>query len=490
VEGRWHIGLSVEKGTRVEFSDLKRPIGPVFPNCHQIHVDVVAGVMLIALPPHLRRTIGVALACKDCAMSVLHVKYLMIGGGLASSTAAQAIRERDPHGSVMVIGQEINRPYHRPPLSKDYLRRETPRDKLGTTEQDWFTANNVELRTGRRVARLATSRNTVTLDNAEEIVFDRLLLATGATPAPLMIPGADLPNVFYVRTIEDVDRLHHAIDKAKNEGQPHPRGRGRAAVIGGGFLGVELAASLTQLGLGVDLIVGSEFPWHKFAGESTGKFLVHYLEKHGVKVHVGQRPQRLDGDGRVQRVVISESLTIPCDFVVPAVGITIPRDLLRGTPIAAEKAILVDDHCRTNVPDIFAAGDCAAVYDPLFGKHRILDHWDNAQVTGKIAGANMAGADVAYNAVNYFFSDVFTLSISAWGEARQVDRRLIRGTPNVDSPDFIEIGIAADGRIAQVLAVGHTGEDDDLRALVARRLQVDGNSERLRDPSILLKEFV
>lgn len=423
-------------------------------------------------------------------MSTQHVKYLLIGGGLASSSAAQAIRERDAKGSLMIVGQEINRPYHRPPLSKDYLRRESNRDALGTVEANWFVEHDVILRTGTRAARLDAGRNTVTLDNAEEIVFDRLLIATGAAPAPLTIPGAQLPNVYYVRTIEDIDRLHHAIDKAKKEGQPHARGRGRAAVIGGGFLGVELAASLTMMGLAVDLVVGSDYPWHKFAGESTGKFLTHYLQNHGVTVHTGQKPLRLEGDGRVQRVVLSETKSIPCDFVIPAVGITIPRELLRGTPIAAEKAILVDDHCRANLPDIYAAGDCAAVYDPLFGKHRILDHWDNAQVTGKIAGANMAGEDVAYQSANYFFSDVFTLSISAWGEARQVDRRVIRGTPNVDAPDFVEIGIAADGRIAQVIAIGHTGEDDQLRELVATRLKVDGNTERLKDPSIPIKDIL
>ena len=422
-------------------------------------------------------------------MSIQHVKYLLIGGGLASSSAAQAIRERDSHGALMIVGQEINRPYHRPPLSKDYLRRESSREALGALEANWFTEHDVILRTGRRAARLDTGRNAVTLDNAEEIVFDRLLIATGAAPAPLTIPGSHLPNVFYVRTIEDIERLHHAIDKAKAEGQPHARGRGRAAIIGGGFLGVELAASLTTMGLAVDLISGSAHPWHKFAGESTGNFLTHYLQNHGVTVHSGHRPTRLDGDGRVQRVVLSESQTIPCDFVIPAVGITIPRDLLRGTPIAAEKAILVDDHCRTNLPNIYAAGDCAAVFDPRFGKHRILDHWDNAQVTGKLAGANMAGDDIAYTAVNYFFSDVFTLSISAWGEAKQVDRRLIRGTPNVDAPDFIEIGVAIDGRIAQVIAIGHPNEDDALRDLVAKRLQIAGNEERIKDPAAPLSSF-
>ncbi len=416
-------------------------------------------------------------------MSNLHVKYLLVGGGLASSAAAQAIRSLDHEGSVLLVGQEINRPYHRPPLSKQYLRREKPHDDLFTVSADWYEKNRVELRTGRRASHLDTPRKAVTLNNGEEVSFDRMLLATGASPLPLDAPGSHLPNLFYLRTLEDADRLHNAVEKAKREGRAHAAGRGRATVIGGGVLGVELAASLTQLGLGVDLLVARAHPWDKFAGESTGRFLELYLQQHGVKVHVNTRTRQIDGDGRVQRVVTLDGTTIDCDFAVAAVGAVANKELLRGTPVAAGKAILVDDHCRTSEPDIYAAGDCAAVFDPLFGKHRILDHWDHANVTGTLAGRNMAGANDSYRATNYFFSDVFNLSISAWGEARAVDRRLIRGTPNIDSPDFVEIGIAADGRIAQVIAVGHSGEDDLLRELVARRARVDGDEESLKDPS-------
>src|SRR5262245_8115665 len=210
-------------------------------------------------------------------MNKTHVKYLLAGGGLAAGSAAEAIRARDPQGSILLVGQEVNRPYHRPPLSKEYLRREVPRSKLVVEPVGWFDQHAIQLRTGRRVAHLETTRHAAILDNGEEVNFDALLIATGASPKPLTIPGADLPNVYMLRTIEDVDRLHHAIDKAKNEGQRHDRGRGRAAVIGGGVLGVEVAASLTQCGISVDLIVSRDWPWSKFAGEGTGKFLTRFL---------------------------------------------------------------------------------------------------------------------------------------------------------------------------------------------------------------------
>lgn len=423
-------------------------------------------------------------------MNNLHVKYLLVGGGLASSSAADAIRQRDHEGSVLLVAQEVTRPYHRPPLSKEFLRRQKSRAELFTHEPGWFEKHHVELRTGRRVAHLDVARMAAVLDDAKEVSFDRLLLATGATPAPLQIPGSRLPNLFYLRTLDDCELLHHAIDKAKREGRPHERGRGKVAIIGGGVLGVELAASLSQMGLSVDLLLSRAHPWNKFAGEATGRFASLYLQKRGVRVHPHSSPRRLEGDGRVQRVELPDQSTIECDFSIAAVGAAPNRDLLHGTPIAAGRAILTDEYCRTSVPGIYAAGDCAAVFDPLFGKHRVLDHWDNAVVTGALAGRNMAGANEPYSAVNNFFSDVFEVSLNAWGDSRHIDRRLLRGAPNVDAPDFVEFGVAADGRIVQVLSLGHQGEDEVLRDLVGKRVRVNGNEEMLKDPASDLRELI
>ncbi|MGH7213478.1 MAG: NAD(P)/FAD-dependent oxidoreductase [Tepidisphaeraceae bacterium] len=423
-------------------------------------------------------------------MNHLHVKYLLAGGGLAASSAALAIRKLDAEGSILLIGQEAVRPYHRPPLSKQFLRREQGQEELFAAPPGQYSKLQIDLRTGRRVAHLDTPRRAVMLDDGQEVAYDKLLIATGASPRHLTIPGNHWPNVFYLRTIADTERLQHTIDQVKKEGRPHANGRGRGTVIGGGVLGVEVAASLTQLGLGVDLVIAPAHPWEKFAGEATGRFVAKYLENRGVTIHANARPQKLEGDGRAQRVLLDNDWQIECDFVVAAVGAVANMQLLRGTPIAAEKAILVDDACRTNIEDIYAAGDVAAVFDPLFGKHRILDHWDNAQVTGTLAGRNMAGAGEHYDTVNLFFTDVFELSANIWGEARFVDRRLVRGTPNLDAPDFVEIGVGADGRVAQVIAVGHTGEDEALKDLVRRRVQTAEKEEALKDPARPLSEFL
>ena len=431
-------------------------------------------------------------------MSNLHVKYLLIGGGLASSAAAQAIRAADQQGSVLLIGQEINRPYRRTRLTNDYLLRHLGRDSLHTLPAQWFERNGVALRTGRRVSHIDTARQAVTLDSGEEISYDRALLATGALPRQLEIPGSRLPNLFYLRTVEDADRIHNAVEKARREGRAHDKGRGRVAVIGGGTLGVELAATFRRLNLAVDLAVAQDGPWHRFAGVNAGRLLAAHLQKHGVAVHLGAPAIRLEGDGRVQRIVLGDGQTLACDFAVAAVGAVANRELLRGTPIAAGKSILVDEHCRTNVPSVYAAGDCAAVFDPRFGKHRGQAQWDEAEVTGALAGANMAGVERRYDSIGEFSATVFGLSARAWGEARLIDRRIVRGSAagaagsaGADTPHLIEFGVAADGRIAHVLALGATEEDTTLlRRLVSERKQIDGNEEAFKEPSTPLAELL
>jgi 3-phenylpropionate/trans-cinnamate dioxygenase ferredoxin reductase subunit len=427
-------------------------------------------------------------------MNKHHVKYLLVGGGVASSSAAQAIRQRDHDGEVLLVTQESTRPYHRPPLSKEALRTRQPRTAFFTHAPGWFADHNIELRTGRRAAHLDTARQAVILDDGKEISFDRLLIATGAIPKHLTIPGHDLPSLHYLRTFDDLERLHHAIDKAKAEGRPHTRGgstsRGRVAVIGAGVLGVELAASLTQMGLEVDLLVKDEHPWSRFAGETTARWASRYLELHNVALHPRGAPLRLEGDGRVQRVILPDQSVLPCDFAVAAVGALANKELLRGTPIAAEKAILTDAYCQTSVPGIYAAGDCAALFDPLFGKHRILDHFDSATSVGALAGRNMTGANEVYDDVSSFWSDLFDVTLQAWGESRHVHHRLVRGNPSPESPDFIEFGLTADNRISQVVAVNHPADHETLRALVKQRANISTREELLKDPSSDLRDLL
>jgi 3-phenylpropionate/trans-cinnamate dioxygenase ferredoxin reductase subunit len=409
---------------------------------------------------------------------------------VASAAAAAAIRQLDDEGDLLLVGQEINRPYRRPPLSGEFLRGQMPREQLFTHPADWFDRHKVQLRTGRRASHLDTARNCVTLDSGEDISFDRLLIATGGAPAPLGASGAQLPNLFYLRTLEDAERLQHAMDKARREGRPHPHGRGRCVIAGGGPLGLELAGSMAQCGMHVDLALAGDYPFDEFVGEATGRCLLRLLEKRDIRTYPRGSVTRLEGDGRVQRAVLADGTALDCDFAVAAVGLAITKDLLRGTPIAAEKAILVDEHCQTSVANIYAAGDCAAVRDPLFGKHRMMHPWETAELTGRLAGTNMAGGEAQFDAVTHFRQHVLHLDIDIWGEPRRVERRIIRGTTSGESPRFIEFGIAADGRIAQVVAVGDGEDAATLAQMVRRRLAVGADQDRLSDPSIPLTQMM
>ena len=422
-----------------------------------------------------------------------HVKYLLVGGGTAGAAAAVAIRDLDRAGAVLVVGQEPTRPYHRSPLSKGYLLHPGTTD-LFTLPAGWFAEHNVELRTGRRASHLDTARQAVTLDNGQEVSYDALLLATGAAAVRLDLPGANLPNLFTVRTLADVERLRHAIDVAKATGRTHPRGRGRVAVIGGGLLGVELAGTLSQADLAVHLIVGSGLPWRSFAGEAAGTHVARHLESHGIDVAVACKAVALEGDGRVQRVRLSDGRTIPCDLAIAAVGSTPNRELVRNTPLRAETALLVDEGCRTSDPHVWAAGDCAAVFDARFGKHRVVDHWDHAVVTGTIAGTNMAGGRRTYDVVSPFTTTALGLTAMVFGDPKRVARRVVRGSATGDATGegsgFAEIGIAADGRVAQTLAIGPGHDVEGLRQVVANRAQVASREEELKNLAVPLAAFV
>lgn len=415
-------------------------------------------------------------------MERIHVKYMLVGGGIASSACAEAIRELDKSESILLVAQEISRPYDRGPLSKSYLRRETEKRDLVAQQVGWFAQNNVELRTGRRVTQIDVPRGAVLLDNGDEVFYDNLLLATGTIPKPIGVGGSTLPNTFYLKTIADADRLHHAIEISRSVGH------NRACVVGAGLLGVEVAASLATVGMNVDLIQAYDTPWPKIVGEQTGAFISRRLRASGVKIHANTRAVRLDGDGRVQRVILSDDSIVPTDFVVAAVGAHVNRELLRSTPIAAETSILVDERGRTNIPNVYAAGDCSAIFDPMFGKHRAATHWDHARQTGRICGINMAGGVAKYDSVTHFTTEVAGLIVHVWGEGRFVNHRLIRGNALNDDGNFAEIGIAADGRIAQVIAVGRDNEHCRYRDLVRNRFDVNGFEEAFKNPASPIPE--
>ena len=421
----------------------------------------------------------------------LHVKYLLVGGGLAASAAAEAIRDRDAAGSMLVAGQEILRPYHRPPLSKTFLRGELAKGDLLAQPVGWFPQHGTQLVTGRRATTLDAGRQRVGFDDGSTVQYDELLLAFGGMVAPLEIPGAGLPGLYYLRTLGDAESLVARAKTAVIEGRPQPNGRGRAVVIGGGTLGVETAASLRQRGLWVDLVMKDQRPWQNAAGETAGRWIASLLESEGVNVHANNPPAKLLGDGRVQRVELAGGETLQCDFAVACVGMRVDRRLLGNTSISVAAAVMCDAYGRAGadggVSHVWAAGDCAAIFDRRFGKNLPGGHWDVARLAGRLVGGNMAAAAagealVAWDELPGVHSEIFGRDVYAWGAARLIDRRLVRGGGSA----FAEIGVDLQGEICHVLVVGRDGEHAALRNLVRDRASVEGREENLRDPEIAL----
>lgn len=417
-----------------------------------------------------------------------HVHYLLLGGGVSAGEAAVAIRKLDRKNSAMMVTSESVRPYRRHQLSREYLRREIGREAMMTLPADWFSSQNVTLRTGRRASQIDVERHLVNLDNDEQILFDRLLIATGTVAKHLTIPGANLPGVHYLRTLDDADRLLNTIESAKLQGRFHDlvdaragqRLRGRAVVIGANMLGVEVASSLRQTGIHVELVARHAHVWHQFAGETVGRFVGRTLSDAGIVVHENEMATGIEGDGRVQRIVLSSGKTVDADFVVACVGIEHNRDILRGTPVAAERTILVDEHCRTSAENVWASGDCCSVFDQHFGKHTPITRWEHAIYTGEIAGANMAGLPATYDKIPANVTRWLGRSATGFGESRFVDHRIVR---QIDSDRFVEFGIAKDGRLAQILVVGEVNELlPNAQSLVESRVNLAGQEEVLRDP--------
>lgn len=307
------------------------------------------------------------------------IAYLIIGGGLAGAKAAEALRQEGAKGRIVLLSADADRPYHRPPLSKDFLRGETPREDVFVHPADWAVEHDVDVRLECAVEHLSVADQTATLAGGETLSFNALLLATGASPRALEIPGADLPDVRYLRSLRDSEAIRRAAE-----------GKQRAVLIGGGFIATELAASLRQLGLETALVTRQAVLWEHLFGAAAAQVFQRTLAGHGVELINGDEAARIEGNRRAERVITSAGRTLDADLVVAGVGVTPETKLARHTSVKVESGIVVDQFLQTNQPGIYAAGDVARVFSPLYETYMRVEHWDVAQQQGALAGKNMA----------------------------------------------------------------------------------------------------
>jgi 3-phenylpropionate/trans-cinnamate dioxygenase ferredoxin reductase component len=399
---------------------------------------------------------------------------VIVGAGLTGAKAAEALRKEGFDGKVVLLGREARRPYIRPPLSKEYLRGEEELDHVYVHPQGWYAEQRVDLEEGADVTGIDRSARAVELSTGRRIGFDRLLLATGSEPRRLDVPGADLDGVRYLRTIDDSDGIREDAKRAS-----------RVVVIGGGWIGAEVAASVRQLGRDVVLIVGGDAPLDKVLGPEVSGIYRRLHEEHGVGLVTNQRATAIHGRGGAAAVVeTGDGQRIEGDLVVVGIGAAPRTKLAKDAGLKVGDGVLVDDRLGSSDPGIYAAGDIASAAHPRFGDRVRIEHWDNARRQGRVAALNMLGRDEPYARVPYFFSDQFDLSMEYAGYAPSWDRVVFRGDPAGGS--FIAFWLR-DGRVVAGMNANVDKANAKLSALVASGATVDEG--RLTDADVPLEEL-
>lgn len=399
--------------------------------------------------------------------------FIIVGASLAGAKAAETLRTEGFDGRVLLIGEEPERPYERPLLSKDYLLGDKPAEKLYVHDESFYADQDIELMTSARVDSLDPGAHLVTLADGRRIPYHRLLLATGAAPRVLPLPGADLEGVRYLREKGDSDALRAAVVAAN-----------RVVVIGSGWIGSEVAACARQLGAEVALIGPDAVPLVRVLGPDIGGVYRDLHAEHGVELHMSTRIEEIVGNGSAQGVRTTNGAVIEGDLIVVGIGVT-PRDeLARDAGLSIENGIMVDEFLRTSAPDIFAAGDVASTWYPRYNMRIRVEHWANALNQGPTAARNMLGQETAYAKVPYFYSDQYDLGMEYSGYATEWDRVVVRG--DTIGREFLAFWLK-DGRVLAGMNANIWDQGDDIKALIQSDTEVD--ADRLSDQSVPLADL-
>ncbi len=400
--------------------------------------------------------------------------FVIVGASLAGAKAAETLREEGFDGRLVLVGAEGERPYERPPLSKDYLRGEVGREKVYVHPDGFYAEHDIELRLGRTVDAVDTSGGELELDGGERLAYDRLLLTMGAEPRRLSIPGAELEGVLYLRSVQDSDALRARLDRG-----------GAVVVIGAGWIGAEVAASARQRGLEVTVLEPLAVPLERVLGSELGAVYRDIHTDHGVQMLMGTGVEAFEGGTEVERVRTSDGRELECDFVVVGIGVRPRTGLAERAGLAVDNGVLVDERLQTSVPGVFAAGDVANAQHPFYGERIRVEHWANALNQGPAAARNMLGQERAYERLPYFFSDQYDVGMEYTGFARSWDRVVFRGDPA--TREFIAFWLVED-RVVAGMNVNVWDATDSIKRLISERVAVD--DRRLADPDLPLETLV
>jgi 3-phenylpropionate/trans-cinnamate dioxygenase ferredoxin reductase component len=407
---------------------------------------------------------------------------VIVGASLAGGTAAVTLREEGYDGDIVLIGAERELPYSRPPLSKGYLRGQDRFEDQLVKPGSYYTEQRIQLKLGVRATAIDAAQKVVELEGGERVVYDRLLVTTGGRNRTLTVPGANLSGVFQLRTVQDCDHIRAAVSPGR-----------RAVVIGFSFIGSEVSASLRQLGVEVVAIEGARVPLARVLGDEVGRVLADIHHDKGVQLVSEDAVDALEGSDRVTRVRTRKNRVFDCDLVVAGIGIVPNAELLAAAGTQIDNGVLVDEHCRTSLPDVFAAGDVTNHLHPVFGRLRV-EHWNNGYQQGRAAARSLLGRPEPYDYIHTFWSDQYEHVIEYVGFAASWDRVVFRGRP--ESRKFLAFYLK-DGVVRAAMGLDRGGDPEDpkgeseLKAavdMVRRRAKID--PDKLADDSAELRTLV
>ena len=409
-------------------------------------------------------------------MARREVEFLLVGGGFASAHCASELRKRGAEGAIMLVGREPEIPYERPPLSKEYMRGEAERSDAHVHPQSWYEENDVELLTGKNVMSLDAEGRSAKLQGGEEVGFEQALLATGANVNILRVEGSENEGIHYLRAFGNAEAIREDAAKA-----------GHVVLIGGSFIGCEVAASLTAKGAECTIVMLEDVALSNVFGEEAGRFFHETLESHGVEVVGGQTLSAFEGDGRVKAVVTEDGTKIDCDAVVVGAGVRPDTMLAERAGLAVDNGITCDSTLQTSAGGIYAAGDVCNYDSVVHGKRLRVEHWDVAMQQGQHVGANMAGEGGDYDVVPYFFSDLADwASLEYVGPAQDPDEIVWRGER--DSGEF-SAWYLKDGKVAGCLSVERSEDLARARELLAAGTDVSSERDKIADTGTDLAEI-
>jgi 3-phenylpropionate/trans-cinnamate dioxygenase ferredoxin reductase subunit len=407
----------------------------------------------------------------------MYQQIVIAGGGQAALQSVDTLRRKGFTGKLMLIGDEPWLPYQRPPLSKKYLAGVLERERLFIRPAQFFAEHGVTLHLGRRVADIAPRERHVRLDDGLVLPYDALVLATGSRPRRLPIPGSERPGVYYLRTIADADRIRAACAAG-----------GRVLIIGGGYIGLEVAATARELGKEVTVLEMAGRVMNRVTCPQVSAFYESEHARQGVRIRCNETVRALHGEertGRVRAVLTEEGGEYPADVVVIGVGVVPADELARAAGIECENGIVTDVHCCTSEEGIYAAGDCASHLNRQYGRHLRLESVDNAFEQGTTVALNLLGTATPHDKLPWFWSDQFDLKLIIVGIAQGYDSVVLRGTPAARSFSACYL---RDGELIAIDSVNAPKDQMAARKLIAAHARP--YPDRLADPAIALKDTV